>query len=68
MCKKLKSDDSGLCIYYGWYMHKPESVPKNETRKILCEFEIKIDHLIPVGRQDIGIVYNKKKKKIESVK
>ena len=27
-------------------MHKPESVQKNKTNKILCDFEIQADNLI----------------------
>ena len=33
-----------------WYMYKPESVQENETLKILGDFEIEMDHLIPVRR------------------
>ena len=40
-----------------WYMHKPESVLKNETQKILC------DHQISVRRPDLVIVNKKKEKK-----
>ena len=41
-------------------MHKLESVLENETFKILCDFEIQIDHLIPAKRPDL--INNKKKK------
>ena len=43
-------------------MHKPESVLENETHKILWDFEIKTDHLIPARRPDLVFI-NKKKKK-----
>ena len=33
-------------------MHQPESVLENETQKILWDFEIQTDHLIPVRRPD----------------
>ena len=35
LCKKLKFDHKSK-----WYMHNPESVLKNETYKLLCDFEI----------------------------
>ena len=31
--------------------------------KILCNFEIQIDHLIPARRPDLVLIYKKKKKK-----
>ena len=33
-------------------MHKPESVLENETHKILRDFEIETDRLIPARRLD----------------
>ena len=36
--KKLKIDQID-----NWYMYKPESVGKNETHKILWDFEIQTD-------------------------
>ena len=50
LCKKLKFDHTSK-----WYMHKPESVQENEMHKILCDFKIQTDYLIPVRRPDIGI-------------
>ena len=44
-------------------MHNPESALENETYKILGNFEIKTDHLIPARRADLEIVKKKKKKK-----
>ena len=41
-------------------MHKPESVLENETHKILCDFEIQTDHLIPARRPDLTIVKKKR--------
>ena len=46
-CKKLKFDHSNKC-----YLHKYESDWDNETHKILRDFELKTDHLIPVRRQE----------------
>ena len=34
-------------------MHKPESAQKNETHKILWDFEIQTDHLIPARRPEL---------------
>ena len=45
LCKKLKFDHASK-----WYMHKPESILENETNKILWDFEIQTDHLIPARR------------------
>ena len=44
-----------------WYMHKPESVLENEMHKILWDFEIQTEHLIPARRPDLVII-NKKKR------
>ena len=41
LCKGLKFADK-------WYMHKPESVPENETHTIQWDFEIQTNHPIPV--------------------
>ena len=43
-------------------MHKPESVMEYKTHKILWDFEIQTDHLIPARRLDL--VIKKKKKEI----
>ena len=56
LCKKLKFDHTTKC-----YMHKPESVPENETHKILWDFEIKTDHLIPARRPDLMIIKKKRR-------
>ena len=42
------------------YRHKPESILEYKTHKILGDFEIQTDHLIPGGRPQLEIV-NKKK-------
>ena len=43
------------------YMYKQESIPENGTHKILCNFEIQTDNLIPTRRPDWEII-NKKKR------
>ena len=40
-------------------MYKPESFFDNKTYKLLCDFEIKTDHLISGRRSDLAIVYKK---------
>ena len=56
LCKKLNFDHTTK-----WYMHKPESVLENATHKILWDFEIKTDHLIPARRPDLVLI-NKKER------
>ena len=41
-------------------MHKPEFVLVNETLKILRDFEIQRDHLIPVRRANLVLIRKKK--------
>ena len=43
-------------------MHDSESVLENETHKLLWDFEIQTDHLIPARQPDIVIVKKKEKK------
>ena len=45
-----------------WYMHNPAPVLENVTHKLLWDFNIQTDHLIPARRPDL-IIINKKKKK-----
>ena len=44
-------------------MHNPVPVLENDTHKLLWEFNIQTDHLIPARRPDL-IIINKKKKRI----
>ena len=44
-------------------MHKPESVLKNATHKILWDFEKQTHYQIPVRGPNLEIIYKKKKKK-----
>ena len=46
-------------------MHKPESVLEKETHKILWDFDIKTDHLIPARRPDLGLINNKKSQLVD---
>ena len=46
-----------------WYMHNPESVPENETHKILWDFQTQTDPLISARQPDQVLVNKKKKKK-----
>ena len=39
-----------------WYMHRPQSLLENETHKILHDFEIETDHLIPARRANRVLV------------
>ena len=43
-----------------WYMHNPTPVPEKDTHKLLRDFNIQTDHLIPARRPDF-IIINKKK-------
>ncbi len=45
-----------------WYMHNPAPVRENDTHKLLWDFDIHTDHLIPARRPDL-IIINKKKKR-----
>ena len=56
-CKRLKFDHTTK-----WYMHKHESILKNEMHKILWDyFETQIDYLIPARRPDNILLMKKKK-------
>ena len=43
-------------------MHNPAPVLENDIHKLLWEFNIQTDHLIPVRRPDLIIINNKKKR------
>ena len=55
MCKKFKFDHTNK-----WYMHNPAPVLENDTHKLLWDFNIQTDHLIPARRPDLMIT-NKKR-------
>ena len=44
-------------------MHKPEYVQENETHKLLWNFVLQTDHLIPARRPDLIIIDKNEKKK-----
>ena len=54
MCKKFKFDHTNK-----WYMHKPAPVLENEMHKLLWDFNIQTDHLIPARRPDLIIITKK---------
>ena len=56
MCKKFKFDHTNKC-----YMHNPALVLQNDRHKLLWDFNIQTDHLIPARRPDL-IIINKKRK------
>ena len=58
MCKKFKFDHTNK-----WYMHNPAPVRENNTHKLLWDFDIQTDHLIPTRRTDLIINKNKKKER-----
>ena len=49
-------------------MHSLAPVLENDTHKLLWDFNIHTDHLIPTRRPDLIIINNKKKKKRKFVK
>ena len=56
MCKKFKFDHTNK-----WYMHNPAPVLENDSHKLLRDFDIQTDHLIPARGPDL-IIINKKKR------
>ena len=44
-------------------MHNPATVIENDSHKLLWDFNIQTDHLIPARRPDLIIINKKKKKK-----
>ena len=62
ICKKFKFEHTNK-----WYMHNPAPVLENDSYKLLWDFDIHTDHLIPARRWDL-IIINKKKKKRELAK
>ena len=43
-------------------MHNPAPVLENDTHKLLWDFNIQTDHLIPARRPDLIIIKKEKKK------
>ena len=46
-------------------MHKPESATQNDMHKILWDFAIQMEYLIPIRKPDLVLI-NKKKKNLQS--
>ena len=44
-------------------MHNPALVLENDSHKLLWDFNVQTDHLIPARRPDLIIINQKKKKK-----
>ena len=55
MCKKYKFDHTNK-----GYIHNPAPVLENDRQKLLWDFNIQKDHLIPARRPDL-IIINKKR-------
>ena len=55
LCKKFKFDHTNK-----WYIHNPAPVSENYSHKLLWDFDIQTDHLIPARRPDL-IIINKKR-------
>ena len=58
MCRKFQFDHTNK-----WYMYNPAPVLENDTHKLLWDFNIQTDQLIPARRPDLIIINKKKKKK-----
>ena len=54
--KKCKFDHTSK-----WYRPNAESIQKNETHKLLWDFEIQTDHLISARRLDLIIISTKER-------
>ena len=48
LCKKFKFDYTNK-----WYTYNPESVPENETHKLLWDFEIQTSENLPSVKADV---------------
>ena len=55
MCRKFQFDYTNK-----WYMHNPAPVLENDTHKLLWDFNIQTDYLIPARRPDLIIIDKKK--------
>ena len=44
-----------------WCMHKPESILENERLKILKDFKIQMDYVIPARKPSLVFISNKKR-------
>ena len=62
MCRTFQFDHTKK-----WYMRNPAPVLENDTHKLLWDFNIQTDHLIPARRPDLIIINKKKKKKRKKI-
>ena len=60
MCGKFQFDHSNK-----WYMHNPATVLENYSHKLLWDFNIQTDHLIPTRWPDL-IIINKQKENLQN--
>ena len=51
MCRKFQFVHTNK-----WYMHNPAPVLENDSHKLLWDFNIQTDHLIPARRPDLIII------------
>ena len=56
MCRKFQFNHTNK-----WYMYNPAPVLENDSDKLLWDFNIQIDHLIPARRPNL-IIINKRKR------
>ena len=61
MCRKFQFDYTNK-----WYMHNPAPILENDSHKLLWDFNIQTDHLIPARRPDHIIINNKKKENLQN--
>ena len=54
MCKKCKFEHTNR-----WYMQNPAHILDNDKHKLLWDFNIQTDHLIPARRPDLIIIHKK---------
>ena len=62
MCRKFQFNHTNK-----WCMHNPAPVLENDSHKLLWDFNIQTDHLIPARRPDLIIINNNKKKKKKKI-
>ena len=57
MCRKFQFNNTNK-----QYMHSPAPVLENDSHKLLWDFNVQTDHLIPARRPDLIIINDKKKR------
>ena len=51
----------GVAVSERWYEHQPETVTKNDSCKLLWDFNIQTDHVIQARRPDVILIDKEKK-------